>query len=148
MPRSLPACAWVNRRALSTLKLQRQTSPQLFLLGVGQPKISPATPIRRVARLGRNVGQPGDILANPITSHKAERRPGPADRTLQIILNEPGVGADRRQRARDDPFRLVPPRRRERVWRGTAASTVTSGEKAEKPRNRDGKVTCLGRPTG
>src|SRR6516164_1094193 len=34
-----------------------------------------------------------------------------ADRALEIILNKPGVGADRLQRARDDPFRLVPPRR-------------------------------------
>src|SRR5258705_2713664 len=38
-----------------------------------------------------------------------------ADRALKIILNKPGVGADRLQRARDDPFRLVPPRRREGV---------------------------------
>ena len=36
-----------------------------------------------------------------------------ADRSLEIILNKPGVGADRLQRARHDPFRLVPPRRRE-----------------------------------
>ena len=35
-----------------------------------------------------------------------------ADRGPKIILNKPGVGADRLQRARDDPFRLVPPRRR------------------------------------
>ena len=40
-----------------------------------------------------------------------------ADRALEIILNKPGVGADRLQRARDDPFRLVPPRRREGVFR-------------------------------
>src|SRR6478609_9657040 len=39
-----------------------------------------------------------------------------ADRGLKIILDEPGVGADRLQRARDDPFRLVPPRRREGVF--------------------------------
>jgi hypothetical protein len=38
-----------------------------------------------------------------------------ADRALEIIPNQPGVGADRLQRARDDPFRLVPPRRREGV---------------------------------
>src|SRR5687767_13894715 len=36
-----------------------------------------------------------------------------ADRTLKIILDKPGVEADRLQRARDDPLRLVPPRRRE-----------------------------------
>ena len=29
---------------------------------------------------------------------------------LQIIRNQPGVGADRPATARDDPFRLVPPR--------------------------------------
>ena len=39
-----------------------------------------------------------------------------ADRALEIVLNKPGVGADRLQRARDDPFRLVPPRRREGVF--------------------------------
>src|SRR5262245_39602782 len=128
-----------------------------------QDQTSAAISIRRVARLSRNVGQPDHILANPITSHKTERRPGPGeiwlsvtkhdrvqvdsilvdqskfgealrqvrasnfdlpvalsfqltDRALKIILNEPGVGADRLQRARDDPFRLVPPRRREGVF--------------------------------
>ena len=30
-----------------------------------------------------------------------------ADRALKITLNKPGVGADRLQRARDAPFRLV-----------------------------------------
>ena len=39
-----------------------------------------------------------------------------ADRGLKIILNKLGVGADRLQRARDDPFRLVPPRRRKGVF--------------------------------
>src|ERR1051326_1943405 len=119
--------------------------------------------MRRVARLSRNVGQSDHILANPVISHKAERRPGSgeiwfavtkqdgvqvdsivmdqaklgeglrqgrasnfdlpvalglqlADRALKIILNKPGVGTDRLQRARDDPFRLVPPRRREGVF--------------------------------
>src|SRR5262249_5544203 len=35
---------------------------------------------------------------------------------LKVIINKPRVGADRLQRARDDPFRLVPPRRREGVF--------------------------------
>src|SRR6202521_6188044 len=39
-----------------------------------------------------------------------------ADRALEIILNKPGVGTDRLQRARDDPFRLIPPRRCEGVF--------------------------------
>jgi hypothetical protein len=57
---------------------------------------SAAISVQRVARLGRNVGQPDHILANPITSHEAERRPGSdeiwlalglqlADRALEII---------------------------------------------------------------
>ena len=117
---------------------------------------------RNVARLRRNVGQPDDILVNPVVSHQAERRPGSgeiwfavtkhggvkvdsilidqakfsetvrqgragnfdlpvalglqlADRRLEITLDKPGVGADRLQRARDNPFRLLPPRRRESV---------------------------------
>src|SRR5688572_6120025 len=118
----------------------------------------------RESRSSRNVGQSDHVLANPIMSHEAERRPGPgeiwlsvtqhdgvqvdsilidqaklgeavrevrasnfdlpvalglqrADCAPQIILNKPGVGADRFQRARDDPFRLVPPRRREGAFR-------------------------------
>ena len=38
------------------------------------------------------------------------------DGAFQIILSKPGVEADRLQRARDDPFRLAPPRRREGVF--------------------------------
>src|SRR4051794_10389797 len=37
------------------------------------------------------------------------------DRALKILFNKRGVGADRLQRARDDPFRLLPPRRSEGV---------------------------------
>lgn len=37
------------------------------------------------------------------------------DRTLEIIADKRGVGADRLQRARNDPFRLLPPRGREGV---------------------------------
>src|SRR5262249_62427752 len=36
---------------------------------------------------------------------------------LTTTLSEPGVGADPLQRARDDPFRLATPRRREGVFR-------------------------------
>ena len=39
-----------------------------------------------------------------------------ADRALEIVRDKPGVWADRLQRARDDPFRLVPPRRCEGVF--------------------------------
>jgi hypothetical protein len=112
--------------------------------------------------LSRNVGQPDHILADPIISHKPERRPGSGeiwlamtnhdgvqvhsilidqakfgeavrqvrasnfdlpvalglqltDRALEINPNKAGVGSDRLQRARNDPLRLVPPRRREGV---------------------------------
>ena len=40
--------------------------------------------MRRVARLSGNVGQPDHILANPIISHKAERRPGPGEIWLAV----------------------------------------------------------------
>ena len=40
---------------------------------------SAAISIRRVTRLSRNVGQPDHILADPVMSHKAERRPGPGE---------------------------------------------------------------------
>src|ERR687898_2605914 len=132
-------------------------------LGPTRDQTSAAISIRRVARLSRNVGKPDHSLANPIISHKAERRPGSgeiwltvtkhdgvqvdsilineakfsealrqvwasnfdlpvalglqlSDRALKISLNKPRVGTDRLQRARDDPFRLVPPRRREDVF--------------------------------
>src|SRR5688572_2032449 len=39
-----------------------------------------------------------------------------ADLALEIILDKPGVGTDRLQRARDDPFRLLPPRRRKGLF--------------------------------
>ena len=41
-----------------------------------------------------------------------------ADRAGKIIRNQGGVGTDRRQRARDDPFRLLAPRRREGAFVG------------------------------
>src|SRR5437764_7192358 len=40
-----------------------------------------------------------------------------AERALKITPNKRGVGTDRLQRARDDPLWLVPPRRREGVFR-------------------------------
>ena len=47
-----------------------------------------AVSIRRVARLSRNVGQPDHILANPIMSHKAERRPGPGKIWLAMTKHD------------------------------------------------------------
>src|SRR6185503_18329680 len=41
------------------------------------------------------------------------------NRALEIIPNKRCVGADGLQRARDDPFRLLPPRRGERLFRCT-----------------------------
>ena len=39
-----------------------------------------------------------------------------ANRILKIVHNKRGIGSDRHQRLRDNPFRLVPPRRRESVF--------------------------------
>ena len=49
--------------------------------------------IRRVARLSRNVDQPDHILADPITSHEAERRPGPCEIWLAVTKHD-GVQVD------------------------------------------------------
>jgi hypothetical protein len=54
---------------------------------------SAAISIRRVARFSRNVGQPDHILANPIMSHKAERRPGPGEIWLAVTKHD-GVQVD------------------------------------------------------
>src|SRR5215218_3628445 len=50
-------------------------------------------PTERVARLSRNVGQPDHILANPIISHKAERRPGSGEIRLAVTKHD-GVQVD------------------------------------------------------
>src|SRR5688572_17934295 len=39
-------------------------------------------------RLGRNVGQPDHILANPLMSHKAERRQGPGEIWLAVTEHD------------------------------------------------------------
>jgi hypothetical protein len=44
--------------------------------------------ITRVARLSRNVGQPDQILANPIMSHKTERRPGSGEIRLAVTEHD------------------------------------------------------------
>src|SRR5213593_3863803 len=41
-----------------------------------------------VARSGGNVGQPDHILANPIISHKAERRPGSGEIWLAVTKHD------------------------------------------------------------
>jgi hypothetical protein len=43
--------------------------------------------------LSRNVGQLDHILANPIISHKAERRPGPGEIWLSVTKHD-GVQVD------------------------------------------------------
>ena len=47
-----------------------------------------ARSVGRVARLSRNVGQPDHILANPIISHKAERRPGSGEIWLAVTKHD------------------------------------------------------------
>src|SRR5687767_15541544 len=72
---ALPICA---RRRGSPL------SRPFPRLGPTQDQISAAISITRVARLSRNVGQPDHILANPITSHKAERRSRSEEHTSEL----------------------------------------------------------------
>jgi hypothetical protein len=59
--------------------------------------------VGRVARLGRNVGQPDHVLANQIAGHKAERRPGAGEEWFaatkhdgveveSILINKTKVG--------------------------------------------------------
>src|SRR2546423_13898587 len=62
-------------------------------LGPTQNQTSAAISIRRVARLSRNVDQPDHILANPIISHKAERRPGSGAIWLAVAKHD-GEEAD------------------------------------------------------
>jgi hypothetical protein len=52
-----------------------------------------AISIRRGARLSRNVGQPDHILAHPIMSHQAERRPGSGEIGLAVTKHD-GVQID------------------------------------------------------
>ena len=46
-----------------------------------------------IPRLSRNVGQPDHILANPIVSQKAERRPGPGEIWFAVTEHD-GVQVD------------------------------------------------------
>src|SRR5215510_254023 len=62
-------------------------------LGPTQDQTSAAIPIRQVARLSRNVGQPDHILANPIISHEAERWPGSGEIWLAVTKHD-GVQVD------------------------------------------------------
>src|SRR5688572_12566006 len=56
-------------------------------------RASAAMSIRRVARSGRNVAQPDHILANPVMSHEAERRPGSGEIGLAVAEHD-GVQVD------------------------------------------------------
>jgi pimeloyl-ACP methyl ester carboxylesterase len=98
------------------LQLAHQSPDQVVSLSLGEPDLpishlpsggtsetpasqlrksssAAAISIRRVARLSRNVGQPDHILANPIVSHKAERRPGPGEIWLAVTEHD-GVQVD------------------------------------------------------
>jgi len=49
---------------------------------------SAAISIRRVARLSRTVGQPDHIFANPVISHRAERRPWSGEIWLAVTKHD------------------------------------------------------------
>lgn len=59
--------------------------------------------------LVNEVGQACRQLRSGNFDHSIERSFQAAYCRLQVVLDERGIGADRRQRAGDDPFRLVPP---------------------------------------
>ena len=63
--------------------------------GPAQNQTSAAISMRRVARLSRtrHVDQPDHILANPVISHKAERRPGSGEIWLALTKHD-GVQVD------------------------------------------------------
>jgi hypothetical protein len=42
----------------------------------------------RVAKLSRNIDQPDHILVNPVTSYKAERRPGSSEIWLAVTKDD------------------------------------------------------------
>src|SRR4029079_18139074 len=54
---------------------------------------SAAISTQRIARLSRNVGQPDHILANPVISHEAERRPGSSEIWFAVTKHD-GVQVD------------------------------------------------------
>jgi hypothetical protein len=54
---------------------------------------SAAISIRAVTRLGRNVGQPDHIFANPVIGQKAERRPGSGEVWFAVTKHN-GVQVD------------------------------------------------------
>jgi len=80
------------RKIAITLKTPQMSEIARFRQGLSCfPKnyqTSAAISIRRVARLSRNVGQPDHIVANPITSHKAERRPGSGEIWLAVTKHD------------------------------------------------------------
>jgi hypothetical protein len=56
--------------------------------GLASDHISAAMTFLRVAKLGRNIGQPDHSLVNPITSYKAERRPGSSEIWLAVTKDD------------------------------------------------------------
>jgi len=64
--------------------LRKRTHPTT----IAPPGLSDAKRGAIRARLGRSVGQPDHILANPIISHKAERRPGSGEIWLAMTKHD------------------------------------------------------------
>ena len=90
------SCPLCTRHVVMHAPCRRGSPPKRAVpvaLGPTQDQTSAAISIRRVARLSRNVGQPDHILANPIISHKAERRPGSGEIWLAVTKHD-GVQVD------------------------------------------------------
>ena len=56
--------------------------------GLASDHISAAMTFLRVAKSGRNIGQPDHSLVNPVTSDKAERRPGSSEIWLAVTKDD------------------------------------------------------------
>ena len=82
-----------QQRALSPETIRRQASrlnrhdvrPQS---GQASGHISAAMTFLRVAKSGRNIGQPDHSPVNPVTSYKAERRPGSSEIWLAVTKDD------------------------------------------------------------
>jgi hypothetical protein len=56
--------------------------------GLASDHISAAMTFLRVAKLGRNIGQTDHSLVDPVTSYKAERRPGSREIWLAVTKDD------------------------------------------------------------
>ena len=78
---SIRGCLDPGRADLSLLSGRPQS-------GLANDHISAAMTFLRVAKSGMNIGQPDHSLVNPVTSYKAERRPGSSEKWLAVTKDD------------------------------------------------------------